>query len=149
MTYREIIAVCSEIHTKHINTLCGQNVELLYVKPGGTYSYRWALKRRGHSCSHATGTHTDRGPATGHLDTNILRSLCSWSNAVIVPKYKLTFSVAHTAVLVTVTTFHPPPPPSCPGHWITWPNYMIHHHVKIPRSPPQIAISINAGVGTE
>jgi hypothetical protein len=24
--YREIIAVCSEIHTKHINTLCGQNV---------------------------------------------------------------------------------------------------------------------------
>jgi hypothetical protein len=26
--YREIIAVCSGIHTKHINTLCGQNVEL-------------------------------------------------------------------------------------------------------------------------
>ena len=33
MLYREIIAVCSEIHTKHINTLCGQNVELLNVKP--------------------------------------------------------------------------------------------------------------------
>ena len=32
MFYREIIAVCSEIHTKHINTLCGQNVELLHVK---------------------------------------------------------------------------------------------------------------------
>jgi len=32
MLYREIMAVCSEIHTKHINTLCGQNVELLYVK---------------------------------------------------------------------------------------------------------------------
>jgi hypothetical protein len=29
MLYREIIAVCSEIHTKHINTLSGQNVELL------------------------------------------------------------------------------------------------------------------------
>jgi hypothetical protein len=27
MLYREIIAVCSEIHTKHINTLCGPNVE--------------------------------------------------------------------------------------------------------------------------
>jgi hypothetical protein len=27
MLYREIIAVCSEIHTKHINSLCGQNVE--------------------------------------------------------------------------------------------------------------------------
>jgi len=38
MLYREIIAVCSEIHTKHINTLCGQNVELLNVKPGGIYS---------------------------------------------------------------------------------------------------------------
>jgi len=31
MLYREIIAVCSQIHTKHINTLCGQNVEL-YIK---------------------------------------------------------------------------------------------------------------------
>ena len=32
MLYREIITVCSQIHTKHINTLCGQNVELLNVK---------------------------------------------------------------------------------------------------------------------
>ena len=32
MLYREIMAVCFEIHTKHINTLCGQNVELLNVK---------------------------------------------------------------------------------------------------------------------
>ena len=32
MLYREIIAVCSQIHTKHINKLCGQNVELLNVK---------------------------------------------------------------------------------------------------------------------
>jgi len=32
MLYREIIAVCSQIHTKHINTLCGRNVELLNVK---------------------------------------------------------------------------------------------------------------------
>ena len=30
--YREIIAVCSQIHSKHINTLFGQNVELLNVK---------------------------------------------------------------------------------------------------------------------
>jgi len=28
MLYREIMAVCSETHTKHINTLCGHNVEL-------------------------------------------------------------------------------------------------------------------------
>jgi len=32
MLYREIIAVCSQIHTKHINTLYGQDVELLNVK---------------------------------------------------------------------------------------------------------------------
>jgi hypothetical protein len=32
MLYREIIAVCSQIHTEHINALCGQNVELLNVK---------------------------------------------------------------------------------------------------------------------
>jgi hypothetical protein len=44
MLYREKIAVCSEIHTKHINTLCGQNVELLNVNHGGAYSNHWALK---------------------------------------------------------------------------------------------------------
>ena len=32
MLYSEIIAVCSEFHTKHINTLCGQNVEFASVK---------------------------------------------------------------------------------------------------------------------
>jgi len=26
------MTVCFQIHTKHINTLCGQNVELLSVK---------------------------------------------------------------------------------------------------------------------
>ena len=40
MLYREIIAVCSQIHTKHINTLCGQNVELLNVKLGFIW-LRW------------------------------------------------------------------------------------------------------------
>ena len=29
MLYREIIAVCPQIHTKHIHSLCGQNVEFL------------------------------------------------------------------------------------------------------------------------
>jgi hypothetical protein len=32
MLYREIVAVFSEIHTKHVNTLYGQNVEFLSVK---------------------------------------------------------------------------------------------------------------------
>jgi len=29
MLYREIMAVCFQIHTEHTNTLCGQNVEFL------------------------------------------------------------------------------------------------------------------------
>jgi hypothetical protein len=32
MLYKEIIDVFSQIHTKHINKLYGQNVELLNVK---------------------------------------------------------------------------------------------------------------------
>ena len=39
MLYREIIAVCSQIHTKHTNTLCGQNVEFVNIKPDGTVQY--------------------------------------------------------------------------------------------------------------
>jgi len=45
MLYREIIAVFSEIHIKPINTPCEQNLEFVNVKPGGTYSNQWALKR--------------------------------------------------------------------------------------------------------
>ena len=40
--YSEIIAVCSDTH-KHRNTLCGQNVEFVNIKSGGTYSNHWAL----------------------------------------------------------------------------------------------------------
>ena len=32
MLCMEIIAVCTQIHTKHVNILCGQNVELFNVK---------------------------------------------------------------------------------------------------------------------
>jgi len=44
MLYREIIAVCSQIHTKHTNTLWGQNVEFVNVKPGVTSSDHWVFK---------------------------------------------------------------------------------------------------------
>jgi hypothetical protein len=44
MLRREIIVVCSEIFTKHTNILRRLNVELLNVKPGGTYSDHWALR---------------------------------------------------------------------------------------------------------
>ena len=43
MLYREIIAVCSQIRTEHVNTLCGQNVELLNVKTDGISVKHWAL----------------------------------------------------------------------------------------------------------
>jgi hypothetical protein len=42
MLYSKIIAVCSQIHRKHTNSLCGRDIELLNVKPGGTYSDHWA-----------------------------------------------------------------------------------------------------------
>ena len=42
MLCREIIAVCSEIYTKHINSLCGQNVEFENVIPWGTQRNYWA-----------------------------------------------------------------------------------------------------------
>ena len=48
MLYREIIAVCSQIHTKHVNTLCGLNVEFFNGKPGGTYDNHWALNLKGY-----------------------------------------------------------------------------------------------------
>jgi hypothetical protein len=32
MLYREKVAVCSQIHTKHINKLCEQNLELCIFK---------------------------------------------------------------------------------------------------------------------
>jgi hypothetical protein len=44
MLYMEMIAVCSDVHTKHINTLCGQNVGFVDDSPGGTCTYHWALE---------------------------------------------------------------------------------------------------------
>ena len=56
--YREIIAVCSQIHTKHINTLCGLNVDLLNVKlvvhivTTGFYRVNVLLSSKFLSCDH-------------------------------------------------------------------------------------------------
>ena len=50
MLYREIMVVCSQIHTKHINTMCGQNVELLNVKlvvDMGAKEHIWTYEGRG------------------------------------------------------------------------------------------------------
>ena len=44
MLYREIIALCSQIHTEHINTLCVQNVKVCVIKDRN-------CEFRGHACS--------------------------------------------------------------------------------------------------
>jgi len=41
--YLELSGVCVEFRTKHTNTMCGRNVDFLYVKPGGTFIDHWAL----------------------------------------------------------------------------------------------------------
>jgi hypothetical protein len=38
MLFGETVAVYCEKRTEHTNTLCGQNVEVWYVKAGGKYS---------------------------------------------------------------------------------------------------------------
>jgi len=43
MLYMEIIAVCYEIHKNYVNAFCGQNEELLNVKPGSTQSSCYAI----------------------------------------------------------------------------------------------------------
>jgi hypothetical protein len=44
MLFRGIIAVYCENHNEHINALCQQIGEFLYIKASGTYSYHCALK---------------------------------------------------------------------------------------------------------
>jgi hypothetical protein len=47
-------AVCSERHAKHINTLCGHNIECFHVKPGGKRSqistWLWKIITRETQC---------------------------------------------------------------------------------------------------
>jgi hypothetical protein len=46
ISFKEIIAVYSENHMKIINTLCGQDAELLVVKAGGIYR---AIQKEGNT----------------------------------------------------------------------------------------------------
>ena len=47
MLYREIIAVCSEIHTKHINTAVWAERRIVNVRPG-LLSFQWTIDSAGH-----------------------------------------------------------------------------------------------------
>jgi hypothetical protein len=58
MLFKKIIALYSENHTKPLNTICGQNAELLNVKACGTYSYHWALECRVLQLSRTAWCHT-------------------------------------------------------------------------------------------
>jgi hypothetical protein len=73
MLYSEIIAVCSEIRTININALCGDNVEILNVKPECLFKADSHIACRAHAvplpCREAKGlecvfpiwfTHCDR-----------------------------------------------------------------------------------------
>jgi hypothetical protein len=44
MLFKEVVAVYSENHTKHISTFCEQNADFLIIKAAGTNNYHWALK---------------------------------------------------------------------------------------------------------
>jgi hypothetical protein len=57
MLYREIIAVCSEIHTKQINVPCGQNVEFVKVKRPGTQSKKLVLTKTVITCVYRRSFH--------------------------------------------------------------------------------------------
>jgi len=35
---QSVNSVCSQIHTEHINILCGKNVEFVFLKYGGIHS---------------------------------------------------------------------------------------------------------------
>ena len=42
--YTSEVALGSDIHIEHINSLCGQNAELQNANLGVTYSNRWHVK---------------------------------------------------------------------------------------------------------
>jgi hypothetical protein len=42
--YGEVIVAYPEVHKNHRNTVRGPNVEVLSVKPGGTFNNHWVLK---------------------------------------------------------------------------------------------------------
>ena len=102
MLCREIIAVCSQIHTKNTNALCGQNLEFLHVKPVGTYSNHWTLKgpdphRYNWPCFLTThsrlSVHSHPG-RSGASHRHIAAAVCGIASA----RRRCTVSVAYTLV---------------------------------------------------
>ena len=106
MLCRGIIAVCSHIHTKLLNMLFWQNVELLNVKPGGTYSdhlvvdcWRLVMLPPGRPCSHCNSQLHHRIPSAPVS----FRQVCS---TVLCEPRSPTWHQRHVA-----TVFGQPQPP--------------------------------------
>jgi len=81
MLYRETIAFCSEIHTKHINTLCGQNGEFVSVQPGGAWKqWVWYLLW---CSSFARNMEASRSPLSARLHCVTFQSPVIWHRSVL------------------------------------------------------------------
>jgi hypothetical protein len=97
MLFGEIIAVCSEIHTKHINTFARLNTKFPNIKPGGTYSYHWALRDR-NFCLLKYDTVSSEGPL-------FFRGTCSpYLNPVRIVSEKVGRKFIHTFALTYQTS---------------------------------------------
>ena len=70
MLYREIIAVCSQIHTKHKNKLFGQNVELLNVKL--TVHIMSTVQALAKSCIYLSGSSTLHGQSLDNINSTVV-----------------------------------------------------------------------------
>ena len=71
MLYREIIAVYSQIHTKHINTLCGQNAVSLF-------GYNWQYEQFKIRASTWTAELNDKSSATYPKDQLLFIDARKW-----------------------------------------------------------------------
>jgi hypothetical protein len=105
MLYREIIAVCSEIHTKHINTLCGQTVALLNVK---------------------LAVHTVTAGFQGANECPPLLPICSQPQLIAKYEYPVQTHSVQTADGYILELHRIPHGTSGPANW-TRPAVLMHH----------------------
>ena len=88
MFYREIIAVCSQIHTKHINSLSGQSVELwminlvVHIVTTGLYGVNSQLYYRTHIYIYLIYCWNMRmGRWRGHVNVRASSRRTEWQSA--------------------------------------------------------------------
>jgi len=109
MLYREIIAVCSQIHTKHLNTPCGQifirfsnalrNVLQFITAPCSIVTLRYA-EHDGHAQHNTTTT-----PITTHAQSTVCYTPEQDTRGLPVV---LSIRVSHFSPVLSVTCLHRP-----------------------------------------